>query len=344
MSVLPTPAPGPAPTPTPRPAPTGNSAGAQAFKASGITLPDVGSSKSEFGLGPLSTAPVQVGGLLPVMGKDGKAVTPGQGGTYTAEQVMRAFASASPSLVAQIQHMLMLGGFYGAPKANGELPYTPNYGVLNPQDLDAFAKATSTAAQTGGDLREYLGRQAKFGEYQGVAAAINANGAGKTRLITKADPLALASTIEKEYQTLTGRKPNEAERAGFIAAYNAAYTQFQNNKYDSEAAAAAGTGPSASTDYSTAAPPPISGFDGTHFSDHLSSDGPALTQAQDQANLGREPQIIPGSTPSAVTQQEFDPAAFAEQYVREHATGETDAHDVASQFKSFMNIIQGGVG
>lgn len=335
------------PTPQPGTAPsTGNSAGAQALAASGINLPDVSSStKSQFGLGAVAGTPVQVGGLFPVVGKDGKAITPGKDGTYTAEQVMQAFANASPSTIAQIQHQLILGGFYGSSS------YTPNYGILNADDLKAFANATTVAAQTGGNLNEYLNRQAKFGEYQGVAAAVAQNG-GKPRTIQKADPLQLSSLIEKEFQSLTGRKPTDAERSGFVAAYNAAYTQIQNSNYDSAAAAAgnAATVPSYSSappDYLTPHPADthggLAGFIGQAVNGTVDAAN-SLLAGQDMQNLQAEPQVPTQAGAGTVTQQDFDPAAFAEQYVREHATGETDAHDVASQFSNFLQIVQKGVG
>jgi hypothetical protein len=331
-------------TPTPQAGPkpnTGNSAGAQALAASGITLPDLASGKSQFGLGTLSSAPVQVGGLFPVVGKDGAPVTPGQGGTYTAEQIVQSFASASPSTIAQIQHMLILGGFYGSSS------YTPNYGVLNKEDLDAFTKATTVAAQTGGSLAEYLTRQAKFGEYQGVAAAMNLNG-GKPRQIQKADPLALSAMITKEFQALTGKKPTDAERAGFIAAYNNAFTALQNSNYDS-LAAAQGQGPSASSDYSSAAPDYVHpqadtngplGFLGAGVN-AVGNAVNTILGKQDAANLQAEPQAIPGQTPGAATQQDFDPQSFAENYVRQHATADVGAHDVAGQFANFLTLLKG---
>lgn len=314
-------------TPTPAPHPTGNSAGAQALAASGITLPDLASGKSQFGLGAISGTQVQVGGLFPVVGKDGKAITPAAGGTYTAEQIVQAFASASPSTIAQIQHMLILGGFYGSSS------YTPNYGVLNKEDLDAFTKATTVAAQTGGNLAEYLTRQAKFGEYQGVAAAINANG-GKPRTIEKADPLALSSMIEKEFQTLTGRKPTDAERAGFIAAYNTVFETMQNSNYDS-AEAAQGSGQTVDSNYSSA---PVTGFDPNKIGPDRAGE---LNAMLDQSNLMAEPQIVPGQAPGVSVQQDWDPQSFAENYVRTHATGETDAHDVAGQFSNFLTLLKG---
>ena len=317
------------PTPMPGTAPsTGNSAGAQALTAAGIQLPStLSSGKSQFGLGTLSGSPVSVGGLLPVLGKDGSLITPSKDGTYTAEQVMQAFASASPAVIAQIQHQLMLGGFYSA---NG---YMPNYGIVNKEDLDAFSKAVQTSAQTGGSLSEYLARQAKFGEYQGVAAAM---GQQKPLQIQKADPLQLGALIDSTYKSLTGKKPTDAEKAGFVAAYNAAYSQLQRDNYNAQAAAQT---PAVDTTYSTA---PVEGGTGLQGLNPLvahDTSMDSLSQTPDAANLAKEPTAPP--TAGSFTQQDFDPQAFADNYVRSHATGQVGGHDAANTFDMFLNILKG---
>lgn len=314
--------------------PTGNTPGAQALAQSGITLPSAGNSKSIYGLGNVSGQQVNVGGLLPIVDSSGKPVTPqiqGQttDGTYTAEQVMAAFAHASPQTIAQIQHMLMLGGFYSSAS------YTPNYGVLNADDLTAMGKAVTTAAQTGADLNEYLARQAKFGEYTGVAAAMGQN---KPREIKKADPLQLGSMIEKEFQDLTGRKATPAEKAGFIAAYNAAYTQAQQDAYNSADKAAGGGVDTAG--YNTA-PLPDVGMGGLNPSVAHDTSIDALNERQTAVQFSQEPQQPAQAT--TYTTQDFDPAAFAEEFVKQHAGAETGAHDIASQFSNFLSIVNGGI-
>jgi hypothetical protein len=317
----------PQPTPSgPTPAPSGPApSGAQALRSdAGILAPVAAQGKgSKYGLGTLSGSPVNTGGLLPV-----NAANP------TAEDVVAAFAKASPATIAAIQHQLVLGGFYNS-------NYSPNYGLVNSQDIDAFAKATSTAAQTGADLSQYLGRQAKFGEYQGVAAALSNN--GKPRTISKADPLALSALIEKEFQALTGRKPNAGERAGFITAYNAVFTASQNANYDSAAAAQAP--PVDASGYSTAPQTPFGNFQDTGGAvggviGALKAATANVYNAQaDQANLAKEPSAP--TMPGVATQQDFDPTAFAENYVKQNAGKEVGAHDITSQFSNFLHIIGG---
>jgi hypothetical protein len=301
----PTPAPGATPTPTGR--------GAQARVDAGVLAPVGGvGGKSQFGLGQLSGAPIVLGGLLPV--------TPNADGTVTAEDVLKAFATAPAPLVAQIQHLLMLGGFYSSKSS------VPNYGVLNKDDIDAFTQATSTAAQTGADLNEYLQRQAKFGEYTGAAAAA----VQKAQVIQKADPLALAGLIDQEFKKLTGKKATPQERAGFIAAYNATFTAKQNADYAAQTAA---QGPVGDPNYNTA---PVQAFDPLKIGPDRAE---ALNAQVDQSNLMAEPTAP--ATPAAVTTQDFDPSAFAEQYVRENAGASTGAHDLSNQFQSFLSILGG---
>ena len=48
---------------------------------------------------------------------------------------------------------------------------------------------------------------------------------------------------------------------------------------------------------------------------------------------------IPQDATGEVIEQDFDPGAFAEQYVRENATAEVGANDLTNTFQNFLNII-----
>ena len=302
--------------------PTGGAqsgAGNKYLDEAGIIAPEAGAnSRSKFGLnGSIAGAKVTVGVLFPV--------TTDSAGQATAEQVMEQFAKASPGVKAQIQHMLMLGGFYSASASS------PNYGVLSKADLDAMAEAVTTAAQTGADLGDYLTRQAKFGQYTGAAAALGSSG----QVIKQADPLALAAQIDAEYQRLTGKKATPSERAGFIAAYQAAYKQFQQN---ATAAAAAQGGTVDTSGYSTARPIELPTFDATMSPDRY-DEMVAYADQRDAENLALQPTAPADGTDTTV--DEFDPAAFAEQYVRQNAAASTGAHDLTSTFSNFLQILGG---
>lgn len=50
-----------------------------------------------------------------------------------------------------------------------------------------------------------------------------------------------------------------------------------------------------------------------------------------------------GSLSTVVQQQNFDPQAFADEWVQQHHTAEAGAHSVADVFSSFLNILHGGM-
>ncbi len=313
---------------TPRPTPGPPARGAQSILSDAgvdaLLLP-TGSSKSKYGLGVLAADPVNVGGLF----------GPVTNSTMTAEEVVKMFAtSLDRGTIAQIQQMLLQSRvFYPA-------DYMPHYGQLNAQDIAAFAKATETAAQTGSDLQEYLRRQAKFGEYNGVAAAMGNN--GKPRVIQKHDPLRLQTLIDAEFKQITGRKATDAERAGFVAAYNAAFSQAQNAKYDS---VVEGGGDGALRSFASPDFVPVPEQTGGAFGfGNLAQVGGAVMQnariaEADEQNMAAQP-VAPDS-PASVVDQEWDPESFAENWVREQAAGDGGAHDVANQFSNFLSLLGG---
>lgn len=295
----------------------------QALKDAGvINLPAVGSSSgSVYGLdNAVAATNVTLGGVAALLNLPA---------TATADQVMKAFAQAKdPRVIAKIQAYMQAGRMYG-PKANIDT------GVVGADDIAAFKSVVTTVAQNGADLGDFLTRTAQYGAYTGVAASLS----GKQTTIKQGDPLALGAIIEREFQAMTGRKATPAEKAGFIVAYNAAYKTLQENTIAAENTTVTAGDPN----YSTAPPAPVTGLPdaatGARFSDHLSSDGPAIAAAEDAGNLSQIPTLNSTSTPTE--QDSFDPSAFADEYVRRHAGGETGAHDVATQFSNFLSILGG---
>lgn len=387
---------------TPAPVPSGaqSGSGVPYMDPSLLTLPDVGgaSKGSPYGLsGAVANMPINVGSLLHIN------KPPGQ---ITANDVMEAFAHADPGTIAQIQSYLYKGGnFYKSGTQWSDI----NIGVLNPDDLDAFRKAVDTAAQTSADLSDYLRRQAAFGVYQGVSGRVigrtggvaAAAASGQALRVETPNPMNLVPYIEEEYKKLTGRKPTASEKAGFVAAYTAAYRQIQVDNYTREYAAAnaaAGTGPGAAS----SAPPGyeklvgssrnVAGGLGKSYVGKLTPAEQAQQElnysvelglpdmgvanliaggipsevnvrraaenakryAQDQQFLALADQPMPGmpgygtggaaaasSFQTVQQEQNFDPAAFAENYVRTHAVGEAGGHDAANTFDMFLNILRG---
>jgi hypothetical protein len=244
----PNPQPGAAPTPSGAQSGSGN----QYLQDAGVLAPVGGASGgSKYGLGATASMNV-VGSPVPV-----NSANP------TAEQVMEALAHADPATIAQMQAYLYKSGkFYKSSTRWQDL----NLGVLGPDDLDAFAKAVSTAAQTGADLTDYIRRMAAWGVYTG-ATSQNSSGRGSGSsssstsggilTIEKPDPKAIGQTIDKEFQKLLGHKPSAHERAGFIAAYTNAYQQVQIENYNAQVAAATGGKPGAEPISGSSAPPAL---------------------------------------------------------------------------------------
>lgn len=321
------------PTPTPGAAPKG----AQKILAdAGVLLPPTGTSKSTFGLGALSSKPVFVGGLFPVNSPN-----------PTAEDVMQSFATLrNPGTIAQIQNMLLLGGFYSSSD------YQPHYGVLNAEDIAAMTKATTTAAQTGSDLSRYLSSQAKVGKFQGIAAAIANIQKQQPQEIKQIAPADLGALIDNQFKQIVGHKPDAAERAGFISAYNAMFAQMQKDRYalmsgtqgmtpEQQEAQAFYDDPilqAAAAAYETdmeIGPTPDERSEG-----HLlwrTKPHPPRVEAPDPSVLFEQqgPQQV-------MTQEAPDPSVFAENYVRNLHPTEAQSHDVANTFSMFLKLI--GVG
>jgi hypothetical protein len=273
----------------------------------------------------------------------------------------------TPDQIAQYQSYMWKGGLYGSKPA-------PNLGVWGPDDLNALQTALSTVGQLtytddtgthGPELMEYLRRQAAYGVYSGIANAVHSRNAavdasGKVT-VTQADPKALAQQIDAEFKALTGRKATNAEKAGFVAAYNAAYkaSVIANVQADMGQAGLdlpAPPLPFTPKDKLPQIPAIVAGADpfattnaGIAGANTAIAAQNAQGQAADQQFLALADQPMPGQPGSAgasggltvSTQQAWDPNAFAESYVREHAAGEVGGHDASSVFNSFLNILKG---
>lgn len=348
-------------------------AGAQLLADAGILAPaDSGSGgdSSRYGLGNLSSIPINLGGLFGPVDKE----------AVTAEDAMDALSHASPSVIAQVQSYLWKGGFYGSSTAWTDI----NIGVLNPRDIDAFKAVVKLSAQTvtadpktgkavgGMDLSDYLRRQAAFGVYQGVTQGAHASRSSTedTLTLSTPDPKALGSVIDAEYKRLTGRKPSPSERAGFVAAFTAAHKQLQISNFTS---LHPGTGEQGPGEFSTAAPQYEQVPDelkDQNAADTMLITNPGITDAEnarrqsilkrnaalhqtDQEFLALADQPMPGMGGAAAggasalstvnVQEDYNPTAFADEYIRNHNLGETGAHDATGVFSMFLNMISGGV-
>lgn len=317
-------------TPTPRP----SGQGAQDLLSSaGILAPVTGSGgKSQFGLGNLADSMVTVSSLLPVV-VDGTLLKPDKDGKYRAEDVAKAFAQASPGVKAQIQVLLAQGNIF----YKGD--YQPNPGVVNGPDIDAFVGALQTSALTGADLTDYLGRQAKFGTYTGIAQNMTQQ---QKKPLEKADPLALAGTIDAEFQKITGRKATAGEKAGYIAAYNNAYAHFQQQGQQQAQEVVDPNLGYSTAPVQVADPHPSGGGGMFGIAGAFKTAASAVQNAgADAANLAKMPTApaLPDGTPQSI--QDFDPLAFAEQYVHEHASTDSDTHALTGTFSNFLTLLNG---
>lgn len=344
-----------------------------------------GGASSMYGLdSSIAKAPVIVGGLFPVNNADG---------TMTAEEVMKALAHADPGTIAQIQSWLYKSGqFY----SNGKKWQDIDLGVLSPDDISAMGKAITSAAQTGASLTDYLQRQAAWGVYsgagtgQGGSSGATSMSGSKILSIDVADPKKIGAIIDSEFRQLLGHKPSPAERAGFIAAYQAAERQRQISNYNR--AIDATTGGSAAGMTPAHLPPQLEPYDPAAaaladdpgalramgqessaatkglvntplglnpYADNAERNRAAMTRdqelvAQDQRYLALANQPLPGmpgystsggssSVTTVAQQSQYDPVAYADEWINTHHTAEAGAHSATDVFSNFLNIIKGGM-
>lgn len=309
------------------------------------------------------------------------------GNPLKAEDAMqRLLQQSSPSQIAQLQSYLWKGGFYG------DSADPPNLGVWSPDDRKALADVVSIAGQTNVPVLDYLRRSAAYGVYTGIAGAVHGHGGSVSasgRLeVQQADPKTLAVNIDRAFKELTGRKASPAEKAGFVAAFNAAYRASQVANYESQYGSidpeVPGAAPLPPEYLQTAPTPPHGGLfnvgeaavaglqfgmENKAFIDAnggpnalnlmglagqnvLNNEENARRYQADQQFLELADQPMwdqgggmtgGGMGSSSFTTQDFDPQAYAESYVREHAIGEVGGHDASTAFSTFLAILNGGM-
>lgn len=153
----------------------------------------------------------------------------------TADNVVKAFASADPVSLAQMQRALYLGGWYTG-------KYTPSYGVISPQDVSAFAHAVVTAGQSGQSVSDLLLNHAKVGMQSGIVAAQQQLATAKAKVLA---PQAinvpaegdLEAQAQQAFENVLGRKAKPKEAAAFAAAYQAMYTGIERGNIAAQAQA-----------------------------------------------------------------------------------------------------------
>lgn len=305
------------------------------------------------------------------------------------DAIQRVLQQSSPSQIAQIQSYLWKGGFYSD---NAD---APNLGVWGPDDIKALGDVVSTSAQTNVPVMDFLRRSAAYGVYTGIAGAVsghNGSVSQSARLeIRQADPKALAQNIDRAFKELTGRRASKEEKAGFVAAFNAAYKAAQTANFEAQYGSIDPLDPGAAPmppEYLPTAPPGAPdiphgrfGFGavregiqraqsyaanaafteangggsfgnlvGLAYQNVLNSEENARRYQADQQFLQLADQPMwdqgggsfgSGSGSGTFTTQDFDPQAYAESYVRDHATGEVGGHDAATTFNMFLNILRG---
>lgn len=199
----------PTPTPTPGAAPqTITQLLSDLNNAAGKTSGSSASTADLFGLGTYGQQKVNPGDL-PFL-TDILA----SGGATTADAIVKAFLAASPDKVATIQHALVMAGFYPS-------SYTPKYGIVSPEDRDAFDKAVTLAGQSGQAVSSLLEQGAAYGASAGIAAAQSQSQQGKVATVTLPNTQNLENAAITAFQNELGRKATPKEAAAFAAAYRA---------------------------------------------------------------------------------------------------------------------------
>lgn len=140
-------------------------------------------------------------------------------GHATAQQIIEAFAHASPGAIAELQTKLYQAGAYSG-------TYNPmlHPGLIRPEDLAAFASTVKVAAQqstpeTPMNLGDYLQASASFGAQTGKAAA-SMNFGTDTHVVTHQNRNMLNLTADSVAQQVLGRKADAGERARFAAFFD----------------------------------------------------------------------------------------------------------------------------
>lgn len=200
-----------------KPAPPGSGSGGS-FKGITLNVPTTGTSSSTgdlYGLADWGQQNVNPGDL-PILN-----ALIGKGSKTTGDDIVKAFASADPTSLAEIQRALYLGGFYGQNST-----YTPTYGVVSAQDVTAFGDAVKLAGQSGTSVSDLLLEHAKVGTAAGIAAAQQQFSARHTASLApkiSAVTVPATGTLEAEamnaFEKVLGRRAKPKEAAAFAAMY-----------------------------------------------------------------------------------------------------------------------------
>lgn len=361
--------------------------GNQYLTDAGILAPTGGGGSSMYGLNSQIAKAQVLGSPFP---------TADPSKPVTAEEVMKAFAeSSNPALIAQLQMYLYKGGFYGSSVRWQDI----NLGVIRPDDLSAMAGAVEVAAQTQSDISDYIKRQAAWGVYTGSTSLKGSSRSGSgfgasvaaSETFTKSDPKAIGAMLDKEFKQILGHKPSAAERAGFIAAFQAAERQNFEQNLRARYAATTGagspqpvSGSSAPPDYEQLIDAPgdprdigenmrlaraagiasfgdldingVTGTENTNLSraavyNYNVDQRNAVLRAQDNAFLALADQPLPGMVGygasaagagagvNVIEQTDFDPQAWADEWIQQHHTAEAGAHSATDKFEMFLNLL-----
>lgn len=319
------------------------------------TAPSTASKSTDlFGLGDWGAQNINPGDLPTLSGLIAT------GGQTTGNAVVQAFASGDPGAVAQIQRALYLGGFYGQTSK-----YVPTYGVVSAQDLTAFGDAVTLAGKTKSSVSNVLLTHAQVGTASGLAAAAQGTTA-ETKSITLPNTQDLEAEAVKAFQAALGKKATPEQAAAFAASYRAMSAGMQRtaNQQQYDAQQGVGLSPQQETQLqgetaNVGTPPslaPTTGVPGLpppndqmiandtaetpDFSQQLSSLGEVAAQAQQDA--------LPTKTATGLTQvtQESpeDPSVAAENFAQNSDPQRAGAHDIASQFNTFLSLLSGNFG
>lgn len=214
------------------------------YEAAGSANPTGQSSGSKYGLNKVIAGSEVNPGDLPFLSSVIQSGKP-----TTAEEILKAFATAKPDQIATIQRALFMAGYYTS-------NYAPQYGVIRPQDVAAFGKVVTVASQSSQPVSQLLLDGAKYGAQAGLQAAqAQVQGAGRQSAVASVNlpnTQDLEALALKAFQSALGHKASPKDAARFAAYYRAhsAAVQRQANQqqYDAQNPVISDTDPLASID------------------------------------------------------------------------------------------------
>lgn len=172
-------------------------------------------------------------GNLSILGVDSLFVSPlGLPANPTANDVMRYFEQYGSALgdagrqrIAQIQFSLLQAGLYPD-------TFTPQYGVIRPEDFRAFRNVVQQAGQQRLPLDDYLSSLAQLGQTDGAVKQQLYE--TTTHVVRQSNPTDIAASVVDGWSKALGKDPSPSEKAFLVALQQQNERASQQRVFDAE--------------------------------------------------------------------------------------------------------------